>query len=422
MTEGPFDEEGPSVCFGGVESAMRRPPPIVAIFLTVMLDMLSFSIVIPDVQIRVESMTHGQFSPTWAGILNGLTLAVFSIAQFLIAPYLGQLSDRIGRRPVLLVTCALSVVASIVYAYAGTLPLIWVSRICLGFAAANIGVAQAYVSDVSSPEERAKGMGLLGMAFGVGFTFGPPLGAWLLQVGHGTPIAMGWTSAVFAMVNLGFVAFALPESRVPGGSTERRAGRLRAVLSAFSIPQLSQLLLLFFVANLAFTNLESTFYLVGKDVYKISIPETTLVLVVVGVVMAVTQGGFIRLLVPRFGELALVRAGYLLTGPTLFTIPLVQPLWPVLLGASIIGIGNGIAGPSVLSLISQAADKEVVGEVMGVTGSLGAMARIIGPVVANALYKVGPVWPYALAGTMMLVPLALAWRYRLPTGQQAETA
>ncbi|MBX3111028.1 MAG: MFS transporter [Fimbriimonadaceae bacterium] len=400
---------------------MRRPPPIVAIFLTVMLDMLSFSIVIPDVQIRVEAMTHGSHSPALAGVLNGLTLAVFSIAQFLVSPYLGRLSDRIGRRPVLMVTCSMAVVASVLYAYATSLPVIWLSRICLGTAAANMGVAQAYISDVSAAEERAKAMGLLGMAFGIGFIFGPPLGAWLLQVGHGTPLALGWVSASFALVNLAFIVFALPESRrAAQPSSQQATGRMAALRNAFGHPQLAQLLALFFVANLAFTNLESTFYLLGKDVYKISVAETTVVLVVVGIVAAVTQGGLIRLLVPRFGELTLVRAGYLLTGPTLFAMPLVPPLWPILLGASIMGIGNGVAGPSVLSLISQAADQEVVGEVMGVTGSLGAMARIIGPVVANALYKVGPVWPYFLAGTMMLVPLTMAWRYRKPPEPQAE--
>lgn len=400
---------------------MRRPPPIVAIFLTVMLDMLSFSIVIPDVQIRVESMTHGSHSPALAGVLNGLTLAVFSIAQFLVSPYLGRLSDRIGRRPVLMVTCSMAVVASVLYAYATSLPVIWLSRICLGTAAANMGVAQAYISDVSAAEERAKAMGLLGMAFGIGFIFGPPLGAWLLQVGHGTPLALGWVSASFALVNLAFIVFALPESRrAAQPSSQQATGRMAALRNAFGHPQLAQLLALFFVANLAFTNLESTFYLLGKDVYKISVAETTVVLVVVGIVAAVTQGGLIRLLVPRFGELTLVRAGYLLTGPTLFAMPLVPPLWPILLGASIMGVGNGVAGPSVLSLISQAADQEVVGEVMGVTGSLGAMARIIGPVVANALYKVGPVWPYFLAGTMMLVPLTMAWRYRKPPEPQAE--
>ncbi|MBS1708524.1 MAG: MFS transporter [Armatimonadetes bacterium] len=394
---------------------MRRPPPIVAIFLTVLLDMLSFSIVIPDVQIRVEALTHSHYPAAMAGILNGLTLAVFSIAQFAVAPYLGQISDRIGRRPVLLVTCAMSVLAAVLYAYAGSLPMIWLSRICLGIAAANMGVAQAYISDVTEPEARAKSMGMLGMAFGIGFMFGPPLGAWLLDVGHGTPLALGWASAAFALVNLLFIVFALPESKQQEPAQENpKIGRLDAAMRAFSDPRLAPLLLLFFVANLAFSNLESTYYLVGKDVYHLSVKSTTLVLIVVGVVSAVMQGGVLRLLVPRFGELALVRTGYLLTGPSLFTVPLVQPWLPVILGAVAIGIGSGMTGPSVLSLVSQAADKEVVGEVMGVTGSLGAVARIAGPVLANALYKLSPVFPYALAGTMMLVPLALAWRYRLP--------
>lgn len=397
---------------------MSRLPKTLALFTTVFLDILSFGLVIPDVQLRAEDLTK-QFSlgpwsfassdPKTIGLLVGITLALYSLAQFLVAPTLGKLSDRLGRRPILVITCALAVAAALLYAFAYSLPVMWLSRIILGLAGANLGVAYAYASDISSAEERPKTMGLLGMAFGLGFMFGPPAGALLLKAGNNQPTLLGICSAGLALLNLLFVIFFLPEpDRLPAEQTLDRS-RWAELKAAFGTPGLRSLLALFFVANFAFANLESTFYRVGELVYKVDYLATTMVLVCVGLVMAVTQGGLVRILAPKFGELNLLRAGYLFQAPTLASIPFVPWGLPVFLGASVLGLSNGVAQPSLSSLISKAAPRHMVGRVFGINQSLGALARIVSPIVANVLFGVSPWVPYVFAATLMVIPTCMTW-------------
>ncbi len=403
---------------------MRKVPPTIAVFLTVFLDILSFGAVIPDVQLRAEKLVRNatvfnidftRLDSAGVGFLIGLTIALYSIAQFALAPFLGRLSDRIGRRPVLIVTCALAVVAAATYAFANTIEIMWASRIVLGMAGANLGVAYAYASDISTEKDRSKTMGLLGMAFGLGFMLGPPTGAWLIQLGNGSPAYLGWGSAAFAFVNLIFVLFFLPEpDRIIPTEPPTKKSRLVELREALSIPGLRLLLGLFFVANFAFANLETTYYRIGQDVYKVGIAETTLVLVFVGITAAAVQGGLIRILEPKFGEINLIRTGYFLQIPILASIPF-TPWGPlVFLGCFILAFGSGISQPSLSSLISKAAPIAMVGGIFGITQSLGALARIVSPVLANSLYGISPAIPYLFAAGLMLGPATMAWFIRRP--------
>ncbi|MCB8933298.1 MAG: MFS transporter [Fimbriimonadaceae bacterium] len=380
-----------------------RISPLVAVFLTVFFDMMSFGTVIPDLQLRAEALGA-------KGFLAGLVLATFSIAQFVVAPLLGRWSDRVGRRRVLVLTCSLATCASLAYGFATTLAIVFLSRALLGFAGANIGVAYAYISDSTKPEDRAAAMGKIGMAFGFGFMFGPPLGATMVKLGNGSPLLLGLTSALFAFVNLMFVLFFMPDAPPQPAEPEhlRKLSPLAKLGKALATPGLSFLLALFLVANLAFSNLESTYFLLAHDVYRIDALATSLILVFVGVVAAIVQGGLLGRLVARFGETALLRTGYFLQAPVLATIPFVSPWAPVLLGCLVLGIGSGIANPSLSSLISQAAPASLVGGIFGITQSLGAIARIVGPVIGNMLYAQAPWMPYALAATMMIVPVLMA--------------
>jgi MFS family permease len=390
---------------------LPKPKPILAIFLTVLFDLLAFSIVIPDIQLRAEKLTSGLSQDRGiVGILIGLAIAAFSVAQFLVAPYLGRISDRSGRRPVLLITCALAFVSALVYTGATTYLILLLARILQGMAGANIGVAYAYVSDITTDEERGKSMGLLGMAFGIGFMFGPPLGAFLLQLGQGSPLYVGLASAFFALINFLFVAFFLPESRAARPQEPRSSTpQLLLVLQALKAPGLGRLLLLFFAANFAFTHLETTFFLLGEKSYKFAEWETTLVLVFVGIVAVAMQGGLIRILLPRFGEVNLLRWGYLLQAPAMALIPWAVG-WPMILaGALVLGIGSGMSQPSLSSLVSKSAPSDMTGSVFGVTQSLGAVARMVGPLSANFLFQIQPHWPYTLAAVLLLIPLAGAW-------------
>lgn len=398
--------------------------PIVAIFLTVFLDMLSFGTVIPDIQLRAETLVKQatwlpQADGTVVGLVIGFSIALFSLAQFVVAPYLGRLSDEHGRRPVLLATCTMALIGPLLYAFSGaSLLILWLARIIHGMAGGNLGVAYAYVADVSEEKDRASSMGILGAAFGLGFIFGPPLGSWLIQLNQGQPVYLGLASAFFALLNLLFVYFLLPESKA-AGSALPATSRFRAMAEAFSQPTLGLLLGLFFVASFAFTHLETTYYRLSHDVYRLDQMQTSMVLVTVGIVAAVVQGGLIRVVEPIFGERNLLRFGYLLQAPILGSMPFVMPWLPVIGGAVLLGTGSGLAQPSLSSLISKSAPESIRGGIFGVNQSLGSLARIIGPFSANVAYAKSPAAPYLLAAAIMLVPTVGFFLIRIQTPSKA---
>lgn len=395
--------------------------PIVAIFLTIFLDMLSFGTVIPDIQLRAETLVK---QATWLpqgngavlGLVIGFSIALFSLAQFLVAPYLGRLSDERGRRPVLLATCTLAVIGPLLYALSGaSLVVLWLSRVIHGMAGGNLGVAYAYVADVTDEKDRASSMGLLGAAFGLGFIFGPPLGSWLIQLNGGQPVYLGLVSAFFALANLAFVYFRLPESRAKGSALPAE-NRFKAMVQAFREPTLGLLLGLFFVASFAFTHLETTYYRLAHDVYMFDRMQTSMVLVTVGIVAAVVQGGLIRVVEPVVGERNLLRFGYILQAPIFASMPFVMPWIPVIGGAILLGTGSGLAQPSLSSLVSKAAPERMRGGIFGVNQSLGSLARIIGPFSANVAYAKSPAAPYLLAAAIMLIPTLgfLTFKFQTP--------
>lgn len=375
--------------------SLRRLSPIAAIFVTVLLAMLSFGMAIPDIQVRSEHLGA-------MGFVRGLLLASFSIAQLLTAPFLGRLSDRIGRRKVLLVTTLIGCVASVTYSQAHVLWVLFAARALNGIAGANLGVAFAYISDVTSPQDRAKSLGVIGAAFGMGFVFGPPVGAYLLTLGHGGPEVLGMVSAAFALVNFLFVWKLLPESPSHLAPVERG---LAPVLRALRDPAMGLLLGLFFLMNFALSNLESTFFLLTQHKFEMTQQSAALVLAWVGIVGVVMQGGVVGWVQPRLGELRMMRLGFLAQGPALAIVPYLPPWGPMLGGCLLLGIGNGLAGPSVNSLISRRAGREIQGGVFGVTQSIGAVARIAGPLTGSVLFDLRPSAPYLFAGALMLLPI-----------------
>lgn len=381
-----------------------RITPLLGIFITVFLDMLSFGMFIPDIQVRGEKLGA-------EGWMLGLMIATFSIAQFATAPILGRLSDRIGRRKILLFSTLLSAASFVAYGFASSLWLIFLSRMLGGIAAANVGVAYAYVADVTSAEDRSKGMGIVGAGFGLGFIFGPPLGLLCLHLAGGQPGLLGAVGAVLAFVNFAYIALLLPEPERKA-STRDTAFTVANLLRAIGTPGLGLLLLLFFSYNFAFTNLESTYLLLAIHRFGMTQDQAGLVLVLVGVVMAVMQGILIRPLTKRFGEVALMRTGFLIVGPMLALVPFAWP-WPFhVVGVILLGIGSGMCTPSLGSLVSKSAPPDMQGGIFGVTQALGALARIIGPIVANSLFVKSHVLPYFLAGALMAVPALGAWFVR----------
>lgn len=394
----------------------RKPSPVLGIFLTVLIDLLSFGLVIPDIQLRGEKLGA-------SGTVLGMLIASFSVAQFLTAPYLGRLSDRIGRRKILLVTTSLAVLSYLTYAHAVAIWVMMAARILSGIAGANLGVAYAYIADVTKPEERAKSMGLIGAAFGIGFIFGPPVGAMLVDAGHGSPLVLGYVAAGLSLINWLYIYFYLQESLKPGShEAEKRAASFKNFVRAFQIPGLALLLAMFFGTNFGFSNLESTFFRLSVHSYGLSQQQTAYVLGYVGVVSAVMQGGVVRIVVPLLGEVNLLRFAYFCQVPALAILPFAHPWIPMLGVCLIMGIGGGLSQPSLASLISRNAPGDMQGGIFGVTQALGAMARTLGPIMGNTLFDIKPWLPYVVGAGIVFVPMIGSWSIREPknTSQPAE--
>ncbi|MFN8218886.1 MAG: MFS transporter [Fimbriimonadales bacterium] len=385
----------------------RRLPPILGIFLTVFIDLLSFGLVIPDIQLRGDALGA-------TGIWRGLLIASFSIAQLITAPILGRWSDAIGRRKILLVTCAMAAVSNLLYAHAEVLWMMLAARVVLGVAGANLGVAYAYIADVTKPEDRAKSLGMIGAAFGLGFIFGPPTGAFLIKIGHGHPLVLGYVAATLCVINFLYVLFILEESTPQANAAEMRRASVKNLVIALGTPGLGFLLALFFINNFGFANLESTYFLLTNKQFGMSQMEGAILLTVVGIVSAFMQGYLIRVVQPKFGEVRLLRFAWMCMVPSLALVPFCPPWIPALLIIMVLGIATGLAQPSLSSLISRSAPATMQGGVFGITQGLGAMARILGPMVGNYLFDVRHWAPYAMAASLTAVPMVGSWRLRQP--------
>ncbi|MBS1703567.1 MAG: MFS transporter [Armatimonadetes bacterium] len=398
--------------------------------LTVFLDLLGFAMFIPDLQLRGQLLAtqflHMDNKALQVGLLIGLGQSVYSIAQLLTGTWLGRLSDTNGRRIVLLISSALSVFAYILYANAHSIFLLYLSRALSGVAAANLGVAFAYVADVSKPEERSAKMGMLGAAFGAGFVIGPALGAGLLAMNHDSPALLGYFAAALSFVNFILIYRLVKESNFDRLDSHR--GSLIGNIShAASVKGLGIVMLMFFMMNLAFTNLETTFFrLLEAKNWIFQIPSDqvktvgAIILTVVGITGVFTQGGLVRVIVPKLGELKTVRFFYSMFIPVFLCIPYFQFYWPGIIGVIMLGVTNGLSGPSMNALVSQRAPREMQGSIMGLTQSLGSLARVIGPVFANFLFQMRPSYPYLYGAGLACIPAILSWAILKPVPQDKD--
>lgn len=410
--------------------AAKAPNPVVTIFLTVFLDLLGFGIFIPDLQLRGETLASKSLgpnaSPTQVGTLVGIMLASYSIAQLITSPLLGRLSDQIGRRKILLFTALLSTVAYLIYAFATNLGVVVLSRTLLGVAAANLGVAYAYIADVTPPEDRAKSLGILGAAFGLGFILGPSIGVLLLKVGNDSPLPLGIAGAAFTFINAVFIYRFVRESRPVGSAVQGKF--FKDFGKAIRTPGLGLLLAMFFAINFGFTNLEATYFRLLKDpnwIFHLGEGAKIaggFILIAVGFVGVFVQGYLIRILTPKFGEVRLLRFAYLLYLPAFALVPFV-PLWiPAIIGIIALGAASGLSQPSINSLISRTAPPDLQGGIFGVTTGLGALARCVGPLVSSPLFSWRPYAPYLVGAAIISIPAMAAWWVREPQTEQAETA
>lgn len=374
-----------------------------AIFLTVFIDILGFGIVIPVLPLYAE---HFGATPMQIGWLVG----IFSLSQFFLAPVWGKISDRIGRKPVLLFGVVGTIIGYAVMGHATTVLLLFVGRLIDGVAGANIGAAQAYLADISPPEQRARAMGLLGAAFGLGFVFGPALGGWA-SVTFNDYSAPMFIAAGLAAINLLFIILVLPESK-PDRSTIKSEPIFPGLWQHVERRQYLFSLAAYFLVIAGFSIMTTVFALLLNKRFSLDALHTGYILAAIGVIGALIQGGLIGRLVLKFGEAPLALAGTVFMALGLIGLAWCTTFALMLVASGLIGVGNSLLMPTLSALASRAASPEWQGRALGVIQSGGSLARWFGPLVAGVLLTVSSGmladWYAALPLTVASIILVLA--------------
>lgn len=406
--------------------APGRRRTLALVFTTILIDFVGFSVLIPVLPLYAARLGASSLEV-------GLILSLYAIAQLLFLPAWGWLSDRIGRRPVLLVSLGGTVVSFLLLSVAESLNAVYAARALAGFFAASIGTAQAVVTDVTPPEERARGMGLIGAAFGLGFVLGNPLGGWLAAIHERLPF---YGIAGLALINLVVAVWHLPESRPAPPGPIRWGGILRSLVPA-PVRLLGALrrtpkdrgdrriplfLYLFFHMFTAFAALESMFSLYLNGRFDVGPFGVGAFFGFIGLFIALTQGVIVGRLASRFGEARLVTAGLIAMGLGLFGVAAAPSTAWLLAVGPLVAFGNGIAFPSFTSLFSRACHADKAGEFLGESQSMATAGRIVGPIWAGlAMGGISLSAPFWIAGALMLGAAALfhALRGRLLEGARA---
>jgi MFS transporter, DHA1 family, tetracycline resistance protein len=383
------------------------------IFTTVLIDLIGFGMVIPLIGLYGRHYGAG----TWGlPILGG----IFSLMQFIFSPFWGRVSDRIGRRPVLLVSLAGSSLSYLIFGLAPNYTWLLLARAFGGIFAANISTAQAYIADITPAERRAQGMGLIGAAFGIGFTLGPPLGGLAsAKIGLAAP---GIIAATICGLNFLIAIFRLPES-YPKEVREKneitlssRRNHYSDFLKSLRQPNLGYLLLTFFFVTFAFSTMEQTFSLLFQSKFNFETGDagykTGLVLMVSGLLGAVIQGGLIRKLVPRFGEKKLLLTGLVFNSLTMALFPFSPSYFAYFFLAIPLAFGFGLINPSLSSLISKSATAQEQGSTLGISQGLGSLARAAGPFCGLLTFSIRPQLPYLIASGISVLLAAYHFQNR----------
>jgi MFS family permease len=401
-----------------------RKPSVLIIFLTVFIDLIGFGIVVPLVPLFSRHFgAHG--------FVIGVIIASFSAMQFIFSPIWGRLSDRIGRRPVLLFSTLGAAGSYVLFAIGCGMENhvvgLWVlvaARMFAGICGGNITVAQAYIADITPPEQRSKKMGLIGMAFGLGFIFGPIIGG--LSLKHFGNTGPGWVAAGLCAANFLLALFILVESRKPASEHVAPRPHLAQWAHTFRQPKIGLLIMVFFMATFCFSCFESTLALIVSDNFHLDLQSdagsaSTVVYLFAfcGIISAFVQGGLIGRLVKKLGEPKLITLSLVFTGVSLAVLPFIkgnsqlswgiffQPAgapWLIMLaGLAVLSVGSALTRPPLFGLLSNLTSANEQGATLGVAQSAGSLARILGPIFATTLLHYVPPLPYLVCTVVLLV-------------------
>lgn len=371
--------------------------PLGIVFSTVLIDLIGFGIVIPLVPLYAEEFGA---SVVQIGLLTGS----YALMQIIFAPVWGRVSDRYGRRPVILGSLLGSATAWLMFGFAGALWMLFVARILDGISGASYAAAQAYVADITTDEDRVRGMGLIGAAFGLGFIIGPGIGGALGAIDPRVPFVV---ASVFALANFGLAWKRLPESRVPGTHVGARQSRWTALFSAVGSRNFGPLIWISFLGSLGFVAMESVFALYGNRRFGFGLTETGLVFMFIGIVAAIVQGGIAHRLTARAGEWPVLRVGLWLTAASLMMLGFVTDLWALFPVLALLALGSGLTFPTLSAIVSQRASADDQGGILGVMASAGGLARLIAPIVATVLFQEVGIGSPLIIGGMLCVLAAI---------------
>ncbi len=365
------------------------------IFLVVFLDLVGFGIIIPILPYLAQSFGANATTLGWL-------MASYSLMQLLFSPFWGSLSDKYGRRPVLLISIFGGVLATLAMAAADSIPGLFFGRVLAGFFAANISTAMAYIADITPKEDRAKGMGLIGAAFGLGFIYGPVIGGFFSQWGYAVPLlvacGIGVANFIFALITLKEPILDI-QSRSQNRSRKLSIVGLKEV---FANRYVGGGTILFFLVTLGFTQMEVLFAIFLSNFYSLDAAQTGWLLAYAGLVMVLIQGGLIGKLVKKFGEPKLIILGCTLMAFGLLVMSATPSFVVLMLGLTLIAFGNGTNNPSLSGYVSKSTNANVQGSVLGIYQSAGSLARVLGPVLAGLVYdRVGPRYPFIISAFIM---------------------
>ena len=427
----------------------QRKSILLVAFLTVFLDMVGFSIIFPlfprlleyylelegpDGSVgRVRAALLVLAESDWAvtTLFGGLLGSLYSVLQFVSAPLWGAASDRRGRRTILLWTLAGTALSYVGWIFAGSFVLLVLARAVGGIMAGNISTVSAAIADTHKGPDRAKGMGMLGAGIGLGFVVGPAIGGLLadwselwFRYGGGAwglnPFSgCAAVALVLSLINLGLAAFLFPETHPVekrGNAKAERTLRPFAALKELDLPGVRGANRSYFIYSVAFAAMEFTLPFLVADRFGFGPMDIAKMFVFIGLTLAFVQGGLVRRLVPRFGEVRLTTLGMAVTIPALVIVGLAQSVLLLYVGLGLLAAGSAAVMPSLSALVSRYCPSERQGMAMGIFRSMGSLARALGPILGGVVYwKLGDQVPYPLAAAIIVVPLLIARGLPQPT-------
>ncbi len=389
-------------------SPQKKRASLAVIFLTVFIDLMGFGILIPILPtFASKELNISDFS-------IGFIVAIYSLIQFLFNPLLGRMSDKIGRRPIIIVTLLITSLSYILFAFANSFLILIVSRLLAGFGGSNIGVAQAYIADVTEKNNRSKGMGLIGAAFGLGFLFGPIIGGILSDYGYNI---IGFGSAAFSLAAALFALRFLPESIDP--IAKNKLSPLKFNLIELSdlrlllkLPNIGLLVIIFFIIIFSVANIYGTFSLLGYKVYGFNDKQNSYLFGIMGIVSALIQGVLIKVVTDNFNDRAIIIAGTAMMVIGLGLLPYGNNFYDASLFVISLTIGTSLLQPVILSLISKNSPDNVQGSVLGLNQSVAALARVLGPLWGGFAFEyIGYEFPFLTGAFFTLITLLISIFY-----------